>query len=118
MASHKDTDALSGLAQEAIRNDNEVYQRLQDRGVDMLKRRLSTIAAGEETDRVLFERLNGKVSIKQLPADPDCLRISIGEVNSSEREKYIVFRGDIRRVRTVLQRMLREIDETISSGHF
>jgi len=116
MASHEDMDAANKFAEMASNKDSETYTRLQERGVEMMKRRLSTITAGDETDQVLFEKQNGKVNIKQLSVDPDCLRISIGEANTSEREKYLVFRGDPRRARTVLQRMIRELDDAIKSG--
>ena len=96
--------------------DREVFRRLEGRSTEMLKRRLSTITAGDEQDEVLFERMRGKVSIRQFAPDQDCLRISIGEVNSSNREKYLVFRGDPRRVRKVLQRMVAEMDAVIASG--
>ena len=116
MASHEDMDSANAFEKVITNQDREIYKSLQERGVDMMKRRLSTIAAGDETDQVLFEKQNGKVNIKQLPVDPDCLRISIGEANTSDREKYLVFRGDPRRARTVLQRMLRELEGAINSG--
>lgn len=96
--------------------DAEIYGELAGKAEEMLKRRESTITAGSMFDTVLFEKERNGMAVRRLADDPLALRISIGEANTSAREKYLVFRGDPQRVRKILRRALSELDELMRNA--
>jgi len=53
------------------------------------------------------------VYIIRRPEDPDCLRVSIGEVRDNKHSRYLVFRGPIKEIADLIQRAGRALERVI-----
>jgi hypothetical protein len=72
----------------------------------MTERGENRITAGAPGEQPLTQWWSGGVFVRQMPADPYALRISIGEAYAINEAAYFVFRGDKERVLLLLERAL------------
>lgn len=80
--------------------------KLQKQAKKMLEEGSNVITAGKFGEQVLFEYEKDGVLIRQMPDDPLALRVSIGQINITSKDSYLVFRGDPKQVKLLLTRML------------
>lgn len=69
----------------------------------------NAITAGEPGEPVLMQAERFGVEIARRPEDPDCLRISVGEVRDGSGTRYLVFRGAPERCADLLERAARAL---------
>lgn len=69
----------------------------------------SRITAGnpDECPLAMDERFG--LRVVRMPDDPDCTRVSLGQVSSTTNSNYCVFRGDLKEVEKLLDRALRSV---------
>jgi hypothetical protein len=91
---------------DGMHRDASIFEVLSKQAKEMLKDGSSQITAGKMGEQILFEQETEHCLIRQLPDDPNCLRISIGEANMSTHDSYLVFRGDPLKCKLLLTRML------------
>lgn len=101
MQTHRDDDAVK-----AFEVTVKAIKELEGKAVKMIREGTSRITAGAPGEKVLHEEDVGPFTIRQLPIDPLCLRISIGEIPSMSESAYLVFRGDLDDVIDLLERAL------------
>jgi len=104
MQSHNDWEA------------NRALSELRKRAEELSTRGENLITAGTPNERVQWERERGGFVLRQLPDDPLCDRISIGEVRdrvsalvSDQPQAYLVFRGDRATITVLLERALNAL---------
>jgi hypothetical protein len=94
--------------------DLKQFDELVERAKAMSKAGENVITAGKPGEQILLEIEDADLLIRQLPDDRFGLRVSIGEANASlGGGAYIVFRGDRKRVRLLLTRMLNAFREKV-----
>lgn len=110
MQSHRDHDA-ERAAMEALRKyvsedesnatteEKEDLEKLKAVADEMVAKRESLITAGAPGEKEIFSKnvrsCGVDILLRQLPDDPLCLRISIGEGHRIPGSAYCVFRGDL-----------------------
>jgi hypothetical protein len=102
MQSHSDSDAATTL------------RKLEERAKSMVADGTSQLTAGKPGEEPIREEQVGSVFIRQLPDDPQALRISIGEAPAIEGSGYFVFRGSAPQVLELLERALTSFREYCS----
>lgn len=85
--------------------------RLEERAARMTAAGESRVTAGAPGEPVLAAWRHAGIVVRQMPDDPDALRVSVGQVlgggpESEDDDAYCVFRGRYEEVRTLLRRAL------------
>ena len=83
-----------------------VMDQLFKKAKEMSQNKENVITAGKPGEEVLYIYEEEGLMICQLPDDPLCLRISIGQANLKTKDSYLVFRGDPKQIKLLLTRML------------
>lgn len=108
MQSHPDMDALH-------RNRGaQVLKELETLAAQRLADGTSKITAGAADEAPIREEQVGMFTIRQMPDDPLCLRVSIGESNDVAESGYLVFRGPADQIEPLLVRAL----SALRASHF
>jgi hypothetical protein len=107
MQTHRDDDAQT-------RADHQI-QELEKRAAEMTERGLNRMTAGASGETPLREETHGNLTVRQLPDDPLAWRVSLGRLRGSD-DAYLVFRGDIGRIRVLLSQASRVIDQWLASA--
>ena len=121
MQTHDDADAprMSKklremfLGEGADTDAEERLARLQQRATKMLERGESSLTVGRPGESTLKEAIKYGVTLRRLPPDPDCLRISVGEVIGIPEGRYLVFRGDPKACLAILERAARALRDSL-----
>lgn len=103
MQTHSDRDAPEIL--KAVGDPkSEQIRNLERRAREMVERGQSRITAGGPGEELLLSVAVYGVHVTRLPDDPDCLRISLGEVLDEDAVRYLSFRGDPGKCLDLLER--------------
>lgn len=92
----------------------EVLAQLEAKAKEMMASGESQITAGKDGEKPVQEEQVGMFLIRQMPEDPLCLRISIGESNDVSESGYFVFRGQPDDIEQLLVRAL----SALRASHF
>jgi len=108
MQTHRDDDVPSGFLQEMFGKqaddaEKTLLAKLEPKAIDMTEGKENLITAGADGERELFCRRIGRITVRRLPEDPQCTRISVGGAPGLSRTNYLVFRGSSDEVRRLLQ---------------
>jgi len=79
---------------------------LRDKAAKMVAAGESQITAGAPGEAEVFCRCIGRVTVRKLPRDPLCTRISVGGMPGDDSTNYLVYRGDGAEVRRLLTEAL------------
>ncbi len=94
MDTHRDYDAPEFL--KPLHKDDspeKVFAALEAKATDMLAKGESQITAGRPDEKEVGSLETPHGFVRQLPDDPLCLRISVGEATRIPGSRYIVLRG-------------------------
>jgi len=106
MQTHPDDDLRPNRALcEGFYEKTEAHKNLERRA-EALR---NEITAGAPGEREIQHGEKYGIHIVQRPDDPDCLRVSLGEVRDQFRGRYLVFRGNPDEVADLLARASRAI---------
>lgn len=100
MQSHPDSDSPQ---------DSPQLKNLKRRAEAMVGKGESEITAGRPGEVMLSVQQNYGMTIVQWPEDPDCLRISIGEVQDGSPTRYLTYRGDPKKCLDLLERAVNAL---------
>lgn len=104
MQTHRDDDAELAL------------ERLRMKAQQMTAAGANRITAGHPDEKDLGTQECDGVTIRRMPADPLCLRISIGEAPALDGSAYLVFRGDPGAVLALLDRAAAALRRSVFCG--
>ena len=114
MQTHRDDDSrlreLFGCKDEQAA---ETLAALKVRAREMVAKGESQIAAGKLKEKPIGELSTRHGFVTQLPEDPLCLRISIGESMQIPNSTYLVFRGDPVEVQALLTKAVHALGQYI-----
>jgi len=105
MQTHPDSDAETSSVL------RQMFSNLEARAKDNLARGDTVVTAGKPGEQALAEERIGDVSVKRLPDDPDCLRVSIGGPDIPNQFTYLVFRGHPKSAEEQIRRAYEAIIE-------
>lgn len=108
MQSHSDFDVIE-------RNRRaEVLSELEKLAAQRVADGTSKLTAGAPGEAPIREEQVGMLLVRQMPEDPLCPRISIGESNDVAESGYLVFRGPADQIEPLLVRALA----ALRASHF